>query len=238
MSDHIVTSYDNELRDLAVRITQMGGMCEKSLTDAIMALKKQDTELALTVIDEDEAIDELERAAEEHAVQMIARRQPMANDLREIVAAVKIAADLERIGDLAKNIAKRVMALQDQVQPARIIHGIDHISDIALQQLKDVLDAYTSRDTEKAGIVWHRDSALDAVYTSIFRELLTYMMEDPRNITLCTHLLFAAKNIERIGDHATNIAENIHFLVTGETLTGERPKDDASSLAVATEVAK
>ncbi|MCC0053951.1 MAG: phosphate signaling complex protein PhoU [Rhodobiaceae bacterium] len=230
MTDHTVRRYDNELRELAVRITRMGGLCEQALTDAAIALKRQDTGAAMVVIDEDMRIDGLERETEELAIQMIARRQPMAGDLREIVAAVKIAADLERIGDLAKNIAKRVVALQDQAQPARIIRGLDHISELALQQLKDVLDAYTRRDADKAVVVWRRDSDLDAVYTSIFRELLTYMMEDPRNITLCTHLLFAAKNVERIGDHATNIAENIHYLVTGETLDTERPKSDESSL--------
>ncbi|MCC0015692.1 MAG: phosphate signaling complex protein PhoU [Rhodobiaceae bacterium] len=230
MTDHTVRRYDNELRELAVRITRMGGLCEQALTDAAIALKRQDTGAAMVVIDEDMRIDALERETEELAIQMIARRQPMAGDLREIVAAVKIAADLERIGDLAKNIAKRVVALQDQAQPARIIRGLDHISELALQQLKDVLDAYTRRDADKAVVVWRRDSDLDAVYTSIFRELLTYMMEDPRNITLCTHLLFAAKNVERIGDHATNIAENIHYLVTGETLDTERPKSDESSL--------
>ncbi|MCB1473578.1 MAG: phosphate signaling complex protein PhoU [Rhodobiaceae bacterium] len=230
MTDHTVRRFDNELRELAIRITRMGGLCEQALTDAAIALKRQDTGAAMVVIDEDMRIDGLERETEELAIQMIARRQPMAGDLREIVAAVKIAADLERIGDLAKNIAKRVVALQDQAQPARIIRGLDHISELALQQLKDVLDAYTRRDADKAVVVWRRDSDLDAVYTSIFRELLTYMMEDPRNITLCTHLLFAAKNVERIGDHATNIAENIHYLVTGETLDTERPKSDESSL--------
>ena len=227
MTEHIVTRFDNELRELAVRITQMGGKCEKALTDAILALKRQDIDLAMRVIEDDDKIDDMEHDAEDLAIQMIARRQPMAGDLREIMAAVKIAADLERVGDLAENIAKRVVAIQDQTQPARIIHGIDHISDIALQQLKDVLDAYTRRDTATATEVWRRDSDLDAVYTSIFRELLTYMMEDPRNITLCTHLLFAAKNIERIGDHATNIAENILFLVTGEKPQGKRPTDES-----------
>ncbi|MFN0262388.1 phosphate signaling complex protein PhoU [Tepidamorphus sp. 3E244] len=235
MTEHIVTRYDNELRELAVLITQMGGLCEKALTDAMTSLQRQDAELAQTVRDEDDKIDDLEREVEERAIQMIARRQPMASDLREIVAAVKIAADLERIGDLAKNIAKRVIALQDQSQPKQIVRGLDHISEIALHQLKDVLDAYTGRDAVKALAVWERDSDLDAVYTSIFRELLTYMMEDPRNITLCTHLLFAAKNIERIGDHATNIAENIHYVATGETIAMDRPKSDESSMTTVEE---
>lgn len=230
MSEHIVTRFDNELRELAVLITRMGGLCEKSLVDVFQGLKRQDVELAMAVVDEDDRIDELEREIEELAIQMIARRQPLANDLREIVAAVKISSDLERIGDLAKNIAKRVIAVQDQSQPTRILHGLDHIAEIAMQQLKDVLDAYTQRDDDKAVQVWERDSDLDAVYTSIFRELLTYMMEDPRNITLCTHLLFAAKNIERIGDHATNIAENVYYVATGETLAHDRPKSDESSI--------
>ena len=231
MTDHIVTRYDNELRELAVRITQMGGLCEMALTEATAAIKKQDTESALKIIDNDVRIDDLERETEELAIHLIARRQPMANDLREIVAAVKIAADLERIGDLAKNIAKRAVALQDQSQPARIIRGLDHISEIALHQLTDVLDAYTRRDAEMAMKVWHRDSDLDAVYTSIFRELLTYMMEDPRNITTCTHLLFCAKNLERIGDHVTNIAENAYYTLTGTQLPIDRPKLDETQMS-------
>ena len=159
----------------------------------------------------------------------LVRRQPMAIDLRETVAAIRISGDLERTGDLAKNIAKRVTAVSGQFQPQKMVAGVQHMSDLALGQLKDVLDAYAQKHDEAAMDVWRRDGAIDALYTSLFRELLTYMMEDPRNIAFCTHLLFAAKNIERIGDHTTNIAETVHYLVTGETVAAERPKNDRSS---------
>jgi phosphate transport system protein len=150
--------------------------------------------------------------------------------LREIVSAFRIAADLERIGDLAKNIGKRVMAVSGGFRPQQIVTGLQHMSDMALEQLKDVLDAYAQHDTEAAMDVWRRDDAIDALHTSMFRELLTYMMEDPRNITFCTHLLFCAKNIERVGDHTTNVAETIYYLVTGQSLSGERPKGDRTSM--------
>lgn len=229
MTEHIVTSYDEELKDLAVKITRMGGHAERVLIDATQSLNRHDQELAMRTINADEQIDRLEREIEEQAIMMIAKRQPVAIDLREIIAAIKIAADLERIGDLAKNVAKRAVAVHDEVGSNKVTLGIDNMSRIASVQLKDVLDAYTQRDVEKAMRVWNRDSELDAMYTSIFRELLTYMMEDARNITHSTHLLFAAKNIERIGDHATNIAETIYYLSEGEPLRDERPKKDASS---------
>jgi phosphate transport system protein len=160
---------------------------------------------------------------------MIARRQPLAVDLRETISAIRVSGDVERIGDLAKNIAKRALAISGQFQPPKIVTGVQHMADLVLAQLKDVLDAYAQQDDPKGLDVWRRDGAIDALYTSLFRELLTYMMEDPRNISFCTHLLFCAKNIERIGDHTTNIAETIHYLVTGESLTAERPKNDRSS---------
>jgi phosphate transport system protein len=144
---------------------------------------------------------------------------------------LRISGDLERIGDLAKNIAKRVMAIADGFQSQKIVLGVQNISDLVMEQLKDILDAYAQHDQEQALDVWHRDGQIDALYTSLFRELLTYMMEDPRNITFCAHLLFCAKNIERIGDHTTNIAETIHYLVTGQSLTAERPKDDRTTNA-------
>ena len=175
-------------------------------------------------------MDELQRQIEDEATRMIARRQPMAQDLREIVAAIHIANDLERVGDMAKNTAKRVFAIEGNFAAQRLVSGVEHIAEMSLAQLKQVLDAYTARDLDGALAVWQRDDEIDAMYTSLFRELLTYMMEDPRNITFCTHLLFCAKNIERIGDHATNIAETIHYLVTGVPLTEERPKKDTSSV--------
>jgi phosphate transport system protein len=155
----------------------------------------------------------------------------MALDLREIMGALRISNDLERVGDMAKNIAKRVTVLNgSNIVAKQLVIGVEHLAEIALEQLKDVLDAFTLRDQAAALRVRDRDDEIDALYTSLFRELLTYMMEDPRNITFCTHLLFCAKNIERIGDHATNIAETVHFVVTGTQLSDERQRSDTSSL--------
>jgi phosphate transport system protein len=229
MPDHTSTAFDEDLRELASRLAEMGGLAERLAADAVDALVKRDTDLAQRVIATDVQIDALLREIEEKAVLTIARRQPMAVDLREVVAALRISNDLERVGDLAKNTAKRVLALDGQYQAPRLLRGVEHMSDIVLEQLKEVLDAYGARDEKRALAVWKRDGEVDALYTSLFRELLTYMMEDPRHITLCTHLLFCAKNIERIGDHATNIAETIYYLVVGEQLADERPKSDTSS---------
>jgi phosphate transport system protein len=229
MPDHISSAYDAELQDLRRNVSEMGGVAEKMLTEATDALVRRDTPLAQAVIGADARLDVLQRETEEQAILTLVRRQPMAIDLRETVAAIRTSGDLERIGDLAKNIAKRVMAVSGQFQPQKIVVGVQHMSDLALGQLKDVLDNSAQKDDRAALDVWQRDGAIDALYTSLFRELLTYMMEDPRNITFCTHLLFAAKNIERIGDHTTNIAETVHYLVTGENLAGERPKNDRSS---------
>jgi phosphate transport system protein len=229
MADHIVSSYDAELQDLRRTISEMGGIAEKMLADAIAALVRGDTALAQAVIAIDPRLDALQRAIEERAILTLVRRQPMAVDLRETVSAIRISGDLERIGDLAKNIAKRVLAISGRFQPQKIVAGVQHMSDLCEAQLKDVLDAYAQKHDEAAMDVWRRDGAIDALYTSLFRELLTYMMEDPRNIAFCTHLLFAAKNIERICDHTTNIAETVHYLVTGENVAAERPKNDRSS---------
>ena len=231
MPDHIVTSYDNDLEGLRRSISEMGGIAEKMMTDAGDALVRRDAVLAQAVIAADKRLDALQREIEERAVLLIARRQPLAIDLRETISAIRVSGDLERIGDLAKNVAKRVVAIIDEPQPQKIVLGVQHMSDLVQEQLKDVLDAYASRNTQAAYDVWERDGAIDALYNSLFRELLTYMMEDPRNISFCTHLLFCAKNVERIGDHTTNIAETIHYLVTGENLAGERPKNDASNYA-------
>jgi phosphate transport system protein len=162
---------------------------------------------------------------------MIARRQPMANDLRHVMAALRITGDLERIGDLAKNIAKRVMALNGEFPPPKLIRGVEHMTDLVLQQMKLVLDAYGGRDITKAMAVWRGDEEIDAVCTSVFRELLTYMIEDPRNITFCIHLMFCAKNIERMGDHATNIAETVHYIIEGHPIADQRPKGDTTTIA-------
>jgi phosphate transport system protein len=186
--------------------------------------------MAQRIITADQRIDKLQRQIEDTAVSMIARRQPMAQDLREIMAAIHIANDLERVGDLAKNTAKRVFAVETNFAAQRLVAGVEHIAELSLAQLKTVLDSYAARDLTAARGVWERDDEIDAMYTSLFRELLTYMMEDPRNITFCTHLLFCAKNLERIGDHATNIAETVHYLISGTPLTDERPKKDTSSM--------
>jgi len=224
MSDHTVSAYDDELMEIGRKITEMGGIAETMLTNAIQSLVKGDTELAQRVIATDPKLDALEREIEEKAVSTIARRQPMAIDLRALVSAIRIATDLERIGDLAKNVAKRVVAMDGQFAPQKIVGGVIHISDLALDRLHRVLDAYAHRDVDGAVSVWLEDQEIDQLYNSLFRELLTYMMEDPRNIGFCAHLLFSAKNIERIGDHATNIAETIKYLVTGETMTTDRPR--------------
>jgi phosphate transport system protein len=228
--DHTVTAYEQELRALAGRIAEMGGLAEHLVGDSVSALTRLDEELAQRVIDQDIRLDNLQRDVEEKAILVIARRQPMAMDLREIVAAMRISNDLERVGDLAKNIAKRVIAINGHFAHKRLLTGVEHMAEIALEQLKTVLDAFSSRDDAAARLVRLRDDEIDALYTSLFRELLTYMMEDPRNISQCTHLLFCAKNIERIGDHATNIAETVHYVVTGTAFADERPKSDTTAL--------
>src|SRR5215211_8868539 len=230
MAEHTVKAFDADLEGLRRSISEMGGIAEKMLADANSALVEHDAELAQSVIAADRRLDVLQRDVEERAILTIARRQPLAVDLRGIVSAFRIAADLERIGDLAKNIGKRVMAVSGGFHPKQIVTGLQHMSDMALAQLKDVLDAYAQRDAEAALDVWQRDDAIDALHTSMFRELLTYMMEDPRNITFCTHLLFCAKNIERVGDHTTNIAETVYYMVEGRPLTDERPKGDTTSM--------
>ncbi|MBL4758691.1 MAG: phosphate signaling complex protein PhoU [Rhizobiales bacterium] len=229
MSEHIVTAFAEELSILGSKIAQMGGLAEKQLIQATDALASLNVDLAREVIELDQQLDDLEREVEEHAILLIARRQPVALDLREVMAAIRLSTDLERIGDLAKNIAKRVIAIEGARPRKRLIHGIERMSLLAMEQLKRVLDSYSRMDVAGAIEVWHRDEEIDAMYTSLFRELLTYMMEDPRAITPCTHLLFAAKNIERIGDHATNMAETVHYLVNGEPIGDERPKGDESS---------
>ena len=229
MKEHIVRSYEEELALLDKKIAHMGGLAEESLGQAFEALERRDPRLAAAVIQSDKQIDQLQKDIEEQLVTMIARRQPMANDLRQIMAGLRIASDLERIGDLAKNTAKRALAISQEPYPKPLMSGLRNMVERALRQMKDVLDAYAGRNSDLALTVWRDDEQIDAMYNSVFRELLTYMMEDPRNIGLCTHLLFGAKNIERIGDHTTNIAENVHYLVKGATIADDRPKDDQTS---------
>jgi len=232
MSDHTAKAFDADLQDLNRYVAEIGGLAEKALADSVDALVRLDINLAKHVVAVDDAIDTLQREIEEKSILTIARRQPMAVDLREIVSALRVSNDLERIGDLAKNIAKRVAELNGDFHPQKLIRGVEHMSGLVLSQLKQVLDAYAGRDLAKALSVWKGDQEVDAMCISLFRELLTYMMEDPRNITFCIHLMFSAKNIERAGDHATNIAETVHYMIEGRPITDERPKGDTTKLAV------
>jgi phosphate transport system protein len=230
-TDHIVKSFDEDLKRLNNVIAEMGGLAEAQLTRAVESLVRRNSELATQVVQDDERIDALETEVGQMTVRMLALRQPMAQDLREVVAAIKIASDIERIGDYAKNIAKRALVLST-VQPLKPAASIPRMSQLALQIIKDVLDAYIEKDAEGARAAWRRDEEVDEMYNSLFREMLTYMMEDPRNIGPCTHLLFIAKNIERIGDHATNVAEIVYFLVHGRSLDEERPKGDTTNVPI------
>ena len=229
MTDHTAKAFDVDLQDLTRLVSEMGGLAEKQIGDSIDALSRQDEALAVRVVALDIKIDMLQREIEERAILTIAKRQPMAIDLRDVVGALRVANDLERIGDLAKNIAKRTPVIDRDIQLQKVMRGVEHMANLVLTQIKDVLDAYARRDVNKAMGVWRGDEEIDAVNNSLFRELLTYMLEDPRNITLCIHLLFCAKNIERMGDHATNIAETVYYMVEGKALTDERPKGDTTA---------
>jgi phosphate transport system protein len=229
MSDHIAKAYDNDIAALKSQLAEMGGIAEEQLANAIQALTRRDVSLADQVISNDQKLDELERRIEEKAILTIAKRQPMAKDLREIMVAIRVSSDIERIGDLAKNTAKRTHAISEAL-PRKLSTGLARMGQMAQAQLNQVLNAYAQRNDELGLAVWRSDEDLDALYNSIFRELLTYMMEDPRNISLCTHLLFGAKNFERIGDHTTNIAENIHYLIHGKTIAETRPKKDVTAM--------
>src|SRR5260221_11515240 len=230
-SDHIIKSYDEELRRLNNTIMQMGGLAEGQLAAAIGAVMKRDRELAAQIVADDAQVDHLEHEVDGFVVRLLALRQPMARDLREILGALRIASDLERICDYAANVAKRSIVL-NQSPPVKPVYTLPRMVKLAQGLTKDVLDAYVARDADKALVAWARDEELDEMYSSLFRELLTYMMEDPRNITASTHVLFMAKNVERIGDHATNIAETVYFLVNGTPLTQVRPKRDNSDQAI------
>jgi phosphate transport system protein len=220
-NEHIVSSYEDELTNLAQLISQMGGLVEVAVGNATRALLKLDQGLAKDTIAEDKRIDEMQRQIDEMAVSMIARRQPMARDLRAIITAIHVANDLERVGDMAKTISRRAMQIEGLSLAPKFYNGVKHMADLILRQLKAALDAYATRNGPAAIEVCNADDEIDALYTSLFRELLTYMMEDPRNITQCTHLLFCSKSLERVGDHATNIAERAFYLDTGRQLTAQ-----------------
>jgi phosphate transport system protein len=230
---HIVSSFDEELDSLRSAISRMGGMVEAQLANAIQAIAKRDETIAGRCVEADKEIDDLEDQVEALTLRMLALRQPVAQDLRQILAALKISHDLERMGDYATNVAKRASALS-QLPEVGPVNGIVRMGRLTHRIITDVLDAHTQADVDRAMLAWQRDEEIDQMYTSLFRELLTYMMEDPRNITACAHLLFVAKNIERIGDHATNIAETVYFQETGRRLEGARPKGDKTSFDVVT----
>jgi phosphate transport system protein len=232
VTEHTVRAFEEELKLLDTKVAQMGGLAEQALGQAIDALHYRDPELAERTLENDKAIDKLERNVEEQAISIIARRSPVEIDLRQIITAIRIAVDLERIGDLSKNIAKRAIAVASEPHPKQAMLGFLHIGETALRQLKDVLDAYSQRDAEKALRVWQRDEEIDAMYNSLYRELLSTMMQESAQVGLYAHLLFSSKNLERIGDHATNIAETIYYLIHGSALTDERPKLDSTSLTL------
>ena len=234
MPEHTLKRFDEELERLSATISEMGGLAESQLAQSLVALRDRDTEIAEKVIAEDPRVDALDEAVQEQTVRLLALRQPMAVDLRVILSSIKIAAALERIADYAKNTAKRSIVLSHSSPPPSAVAGIDRLGRLVRTALKDVLDAFAHGDVVKAHDVWERDEEIDQVYTALFRELLTYMMEDPRTITACTHLMFMAKNIERAGDHVTNIAELVSFRTTGRGFEEVRPKGSASLYAAGT----
>lgn len=223
-AEHMVRRFDDELDKLDASISEMGGLAESQLAMALAALREHNSETAEKVMKADNRVDELDRAVQNQVIRMLALRQPMANDLRLIVTSIKIASALERIADYAKNVAKRSLQIQSLTTPPQALSGVDRLGRLVQALLKDVLDALSSKDIERARAVWTRDADIDDVYHSLVRELLTYMMEDARTISACTQLMFMAKNIERIGDHATNIAELLLFRWTGEEVVEERPR--------------
>jgi phosphate transport system protein len=230
-TEHLVKSFDNELKRLRDMLTEMGGIVESQVAMAAEAIMNRDSSAATRAVEEDPKVDRLEREVEQFVIRMLALRQPMAGDLRRIVGALKITSDLERIGDYAANVAKRSIVLAQFNLPYSLA-GLAHMAHMVQDQLKSIIDALGTSDTEKAVEVWRSDRVVDDIYNALFRELITYMMEDPRNITPCTHLLFIAKNLERIGDHATNIAETVYYSVEGEVIPDVRPKGDTSAYAV------
>jgi len=230
-SEHTAKAFDSDLQELTRLVAEMGGLVERMIVESVDGLVRHDVALGQRVVAADLEIDNMQRLIEDRAVLTIVRRQPMAVDLREIVGAMRVAIDLERIGDLAKNIGKRVAALESDFRPLKLIRGLEHMTDLVLEQVKTVLDSYAAHDVPAAMAVWKGDEEVDAICTSLFRELLTYMLEDPRNISFCIHLMFCAKNIERIGDHATNIAETVFYMIEGQQLLDKRPKGDMTNFA-------
>ncbi len=235
MSPHIVTAFDSDLQLLNRKIAEMGGLAEEQLSNALKSVTRRNVGLAADVIARDKKLDEMEMEIEEAAIRTLALRQPVARDLRDTVAALKVASTLERIGDLSKSIA-RCTEILSQNRPMPVVAPLVRMGRQVLSQVTEVLDAYTSRDTALAVSVWRRDVEVDVTYNSLFREILTYMMEDPRNIGVCSQLMFVAKNLERIGDHSTFIAEMTYYIVEGEPLGDDRPKGDPVNADVAADL--
>ena len=230
MNQHTVKAYGDELNQLTAEVARMGGLAEAQVADAVDSVARRDIALARAVVERDAKVDAMHRDIEKKAIRLIALRQPVASDLRRALASMKLAVDLERTGDLAKNIAKRALILAEGEPMQPLTRSIERMGKLVSMRLRDVLDAYAAAEVDRAMAVWNTDDEVDEHYNSLFRELLTYMMGDPRTITACTHLLFMAKNLERIGDHATNIAETIYYEITGQEFIGERPRwnpDDA-----------
>ncbi|MBN9249228.1 MAG: phosphate transport system regulatory protein PhoU [Mesorhizobium sp. 61-13] len=233
MGEHTVASFDEDLNEVSRLVRDMGDLAGSMVSGATRALLTSDNALAQRVVSEDAIMDTRQRELDDRAITLIAKRQPMAQDLRAVVGAIRMAGDLERIGDLAKNIAKRVSAVGQAAAPRELAHSIDIMAGLVLAQVQGVIERYAARDASGLVKLRDEDERIDVKYTSVFRELLTYMMEDPRNITPCTHLLFCAKNLERIGDHVTNIAENAYYVLTGEQLPVHRPKQDETAMSAA-----
>ena len=215
MNTHTVKAYGDELNQLTAEVARMGGLAEAQVADAVESVARRDVALARAVVERDVRLDAMHRDIEKRAIRLIALRQPVASDLRKT---------LERTGDLAKNIGKRALILADAEPMQPLTRSIERMGKLVSTRLRDVLDAYTAAEVDRALAVWSTDDEVDEHYNALFRELLTYMMGDPRTISACTHLLFMAKNLERIGDHATNIAETIHYEITGDEMIGERPR--------------
>lgn len=226
---HIVRSFDKDLNQMESLLVEMGGLVETQIADATTALIRRDTDLADKVKAGDNRVDALEVEINEMAVNMLALRQPMAKDLRRVIATLKVSASLERIGDLAKNIAKRTAVLAQTPPVEFSLHTVERMSQMVRDMVSQVIDAFMARDIQTADDIRLRDEEVDQIHNTLFRELLTYMMEDPRNISPCMHLLFIAKNLERSGDHATGIAEQVHYLVSGTMPDDDRPKSDETS---------
>jgi phosphate transport system protein len=224
MNEHTLKFFGEELAQLKAEVARMGGLVEAQVADAVGAVADRDVDLAQTVIGRDEKVDALQREIEKKAIRMIALRQPVAQDLRRTVGAMKLSLNLERAGDYAKNIAKRALVVTESDPMTPLTRSVERMGKLVVMRMKDALDAYSSGDLDRAVAVWKNDEEVDEHYNSLFRELLTYMMSDPRTISACAHLLFVAKNLERIGDYATSVAEIIHYEVTGDDIEGERPK--------------